>query len=142
MFIALLTSRTVRPYPVTTLTCTVMLFFHVRYKVSHGRPYLVRCSQLQHFVRPVYAGRQGDVKPIRREPTSVTHVDQSWSSRQRERLHLIYRWAQNCACLFAVSHSYYIERTVLSCSVGASLQNQPTDRLHPLMSALCSSVSD
>lgn len=89
--------------------CKVLL--HTGYKDSQRRPYLVGCSQLQRFVRPVHACRQGDVRLIRREPTSVTQVDQLRSSSQR-RVHqanLFYRWTENCARLLNVPHSYHIE---------------------------------
>ena len=83
---------------------------HTGYKVSQGRPYLVGCSQLQQFVRSVHAGRQDDVRPIRREPMSVNQVDQLRSNRQqRGSRHIIYRWTENCACLLNVLHSYHIE---------------------------------
>lgn len=84
---------------------------HTGYRVSQGRPYLVGCSQLQRFVRPIHAGRQGDVRPIRREPTSVTRVDQLRSSRQERgrRDIMVYRWTENCACLLNMPPSCHIE---------------------------------
>lgn len=92
--------------PFVLIYCKAVL--HTDYKVSQGRPYLVDCSQLQPFVRPIHAGRQGDVTPIRREPTSVTRVDQLRSKRQG-RGHRFYRWTENCACLLNVPRSCHIE---------------------------------
>jgi len=122
---------------------------HTGYKVSQGRPYLVGCSQLQTFVRPVHAGWQGDVRPIRRKPMSVTQVGQLRSSRQRwvHQANLVYRWTENCACLLHVPHSYHI---ACSCPANSSVmfsrcqhtKYQPTGRLHPVMSAWFSAVSD
>jgi hypothetical protein len=82
----------------------------VLYEVSEGCPYLVGCSQLQPFERPVHVGRQVDVR-IRRGPTSVTQVDQLRYSRQRlgRQAIVVYRWKNNCACLLNAPHSYHIK---------------------------------
>lgn len=104
---------------------------HAGYKVSQGRPYLVSCSQLQPFVSSVHAGRQEDLRPIRRDPLSVTQVDQLRLSRQRRGHHGIhaYRWTENCACLLNVLRSYHIEfsRRANSCHC----QSVPAYKISP-----------